>query len=69
VENYSQKQIEKRFLERKKTPDMKREKGSGNRVRAKDFAAIHIQIYILLIFLFGFVLEFLLSWLRINRSI
>jgi hypothetical protein len=69
VENYSQKQIEKRFLERKKTPDMKREIGSGNRVRAKDFAAIHIQIYILLIFLFGFVLEFLLSWLRINRFI
>jgi diacylglycerol kinase len=30
---------------------MKREKGSGNRVGAKDFAAIHIQIYILLIFL------------------
>jgi hypothetical protein len=50
VENYSQKQIEKRFLERKRTPDMKREKGSGNRVRAKDFAAIHIQIYILLFF-------------------
>jgi hypothetical protein len=48
---------------------MKREKGSGNRVRAKDFATIHKQIYILLIFLFGFVLELLLSWLRINRSI